>query len=414
MKRLLFFRILRGFTLTATILFLSSCLNQMGENGEKEKGIKLSVQQEKLANAGNEFGFRILEETIGLQTNTMLSPYGLSQVFGMLANGASGETYSQICKIAGFSSSDSDGVNDFFKTMNKGMNSGIGVNFSIKNSLWITNNSSLKRNYASACSKYYSASVQTIDVSKASALTTINNWCARATEGLIDPMFSTLSDQLVMLALNTGYLDAQWASRFNKTATENGTFTDIDGRLQSKAFMQQVNKGDFACYISDEVALVEMPYINGQFSMVCILPGKGIHFEQFIKSLSAEKWEYWTDHLSKETACQVILPKFEITFDAYNLVPILKKMGLTAPFEKGARFDKISEQSLLLSDIRQKNVISVEEDRTLVSSASSATFDPTGIDIHKDFITFRFNEPFLFAIRERSTGVILFLGTLVR
>ena len=405
------YRFLKVIIVAACLWMLPSC-DGFWEDDNSGESIELSASQEKMVKAGNELGFRMMENLNAAGTSTLVSPYGVSQLLGMLSSGATGETRLQICYVAGFPGAGESEVNEFFKAMNKGLDPKNGVNMSIANSLWTATRFPVKRDYVSECSKYYVATAQTVDFSKKSTLTTINKWCSKATDGLIATMFPSLSEQMDMLLLNTGCLDAQWASKFKKTATQKAEFTCADGSKRTKDFMQQVNKGDFRCYVGSEAAMLEMPYLNRMYSMVCVLPGEGSNLEQLLGNLTSDKWADWTARLSDETACQVFLPKFEIAYEG-DLVPVLKGMGLTLPFAEGAQFGNIAEGSMCLSDMRQKSIITVEEDRTLVVASTSSVVQPTGITINKENITFRFDEPFIFAIRERSTGAILFLGTVV-
>ena len=119
---------------------------------------------------------------------------------------------------------------------------------------------------------------------------------------------------------------------------------------------------------------------------------------------------YWTELQSKtkHQSLKLKLPKFKIE-NKDLLTETLKKMGISEAFTQGADFSNLSKDNLFISEIMQANYFCIDEQGTEASAVTgtvnitSPGGTPTAIDFHV-------NRPFLFIIKEKSTGTILFLG----
>ncbi|KAL1318742.1 hypothetical protein HN51_071041 [Arachis hypogaea] len=108
------------------------------------------------------------------------------------------------------------------------------------------------------------------------------------------------------------------------------------------------------------------------------------------------------------------IPRFKLSFKV-EASQMLKEMGLVLPFMKGALTELVEERAAYLSDIIQKCIIEVNEEGTKAVSAARVQLPTTaGRRTTKkqppprfDFIA---DHPFLFLIREKYTGTVLFVG----
>jgi len=114
---------------------------------------------------------------------------------------------------------------------------------------------------------------------------------------------------------------------------------------------------------------------------------------------------------------KLFLPRFKITWGTVNLHDELTALGMTLPFNRSqADFSGINghepphEDSLFISGVLHKTFVEVNEEGTEAAAA-------TGVDMHlgaammpEPVPIFRADHPFLFAIRDRKSGAILFLG----
>ena len=164
----------------------------------------------------------------------------------------------------------------------------------------------------------------------------------------------------------------------------------------------------FLSYFSDEhLQLVELDYGNRAFSMVAVLPSNGKDLNQLINDLDQEKWEHALSHTQRQKVW-LKLPRFKLEND-FLLDEPTRKSGLGKIFSGG--FNKLSDDDLFVSSIRQKTFVEVNEEGTEAAAATSVVM--IGFAGHAkpvEPVRFFANRPFLFLIREKSTGAILFMG----
>ena len=104
----------------------------------------------------------------------------------------------------------------------------------------------------------------------------------------------------------------------------------------------------------------------------------------------------------------VTMPKFKLEYGK-KLNDALKNMGMSIAFDQGrADFYRIADvrpERLYISRVEQKTFIDVNESGTEAAAATSVGIGVTSLPPQ---ITL--NRPFLYAIRERESGTILFIG----
>jgi serpin B len=117
---------------------------------------------------------------------------------------------------------------------------------------------------------------------------------------------------------------------------------------------------------------------------------------------------------------ELFLPRFKVTWGTVNLSGQLTALGMTLAFNQSrADFSGIngheppSDDSLFISAVFHKAFVEVNEEGTEAAAATAVSMiltmalrpsEPPPVPI------FRADHPFLFAIRDRKSGAILFLG----
>ena len=166
---------------------------------------------------------------------------------------------------------------------------------------------------------------------------------------------------------------------------------------------------DYYASEAEGVQLIELPYGNEAFSMVVVLPNEGVEINNCIQDLTAEKWQNWMGSAANKIV-NVELPKFkgEFTYEE-NLKSALQSMGIKDLFNADKCDLSGIANNLLVSMIKQNTFIEVNEEGTEAAAVTggemigSSGKEPIVID----FIA---NRPFFYAIKEKSTNAILFMG----
>ncbi|KAF0218661.1 MAG: serine (or cysteine) proteinase inhibitor clade B (ovalbumin) [Geobacteraceae bacterium] len=353
--------------------------------------------------------------------NTFFSPYSISQAFALLAPGARGTTLSQIEQTISFPLPQ-DRFNPAFNKLNlnlAGKTTGTVLQNGLQtpklnnaNAVWGQQGFSILPAYLDPLAVNYGAGLNLVDFMSApeTARQTINKWVEDQTnnriQNLIPPDGVTSDTRLVLT--NAMWFKANWASQFPKTGTANGSFTNRDGSSSSVPFMSQVFTAPYAQVAGCQA--VDIPYAGGELSMLVIMPTPG-SFDAFLSTLSPTVIGDITSHLA-HTGMDFSMPKYTFTRES-PMGAILQSLGMTDAFAPGrADFSGIDgNRDLFVAAVFHKAFIAVDEEGTEAAAATAINVGVTAAPSANQ--TVKIDHPFLFLIRDRQTGLILFMGKVV-
>lgn len=394
------------YNIMALLCIITVSCNKIGaeedDNAEKEitiAPIELTKAEGEMSQTINGFAIDIYRQAYkeSASSDLLLSPLSLSIDLSMLSSGAKGETARQIYNTLGLGNKPTDEIEQYFKKLCFGLSTVDGEStFCSSNSAWFNKGYEIKKDFSDKLSEGYNAYCKTLDFNEAGTAKTINAWCFEQTEGKIRDIVDqqAISGEIALI-LNAVYFKAPWG--FKMTADSQKTqFNGIT--TQSLTYMQTTR---YLKYLEDEtMQMVSLPYGNGAFSMIIILPKETID-----KTL---EW-FCQDMLDKMTyeKVQVRLPEFEIA-QKNKMTPWLTQLGMTLPFSSGADFSGICESNLKISSIMQSIYIKVNKDGTEAAGVTGGLVGSPGMDI--DPIEFTADKPFIYMIYEHSSGTILFIG----
>ncbi len=371
--------------------------------------IILTTAQTEKVNRDNEFAFDLFKNTITSsgESNVFVSPLSVSIALGMAWNGANGQTKSEMetaMKLSGLSVND---INSYYKIMQSTL-PGIDptTKLNIANSLWYKTGFPVKSDFLKVNTDYFGAYVRELDFSKAWALDTINNWCAKKTNNLIKEPLKEIPGDAVMYLVNAIYFKGIWRKHFETKNTKLADFTNETGKLVKVNMMYQ--KDTFAYAADNYAQYLDMPYGNKAFSMTVILPADSKTTDDVLNYLTANNWNNRIQTMpSKEV--EVYMPRFKTEND-FLLNDPLKNMGMNRAFTDLADFTNIANASLKISKVIHDTYVEVTEEGTEAAAVTIIEIVKTSMPIPQPTPVFRVNKPFIFVIREKSTGVILFIG----
>ena len=400
-----FFAPICGIFVLACLL-LTACEEE--EKLQARKDIPLTRTELNMVEANNEFTFSLFNNLVEISqgSNLMISPFSLSEVLGMLANGAAGETKEEIIKALGFENYSIEEVNTYYKTLRKGLlevdNS---TQLSLANSVWIEENFSIETAFKETLESEYKASVNVLPFNN-SMVEKVNSWCHHQTNGRIT-QFLTETPREELLLLNALYFKGQWKEKFDPKETKEKIFFKEAGTTRSHYMCQDLKA---LCYSVEEenFKLLQLPYGNQAFNMTIALPDKEISVDELVESLSAEKWASCIQQM-KNYNVHVELPLFTAEFEYTDkLKSALQKMGVSTLFESANLSGISSKKGLNISGFKQKTYIEVTEEGTTAAAVSGNGMDMSPSSLAaQEFIV---NRPFVYVIQEISTGAILFIG----
>ncbi|RPH33513.1 MAG: serpin family protein [Bacteroidales bacterium] len=343
--------------------------------------------------------------------NILFSPFSLSVAMGMTYAGTKGVSQEQIGNVFHFTSNDDKFHIQLGNTI-KQINSKVGpIQLKIVNTLWAEKTFPFKQSYNTLLKKAYLAAVKPMDfINKfEQSRLAINDNVYKATNEKIKDLLppNSLNNLTRLVLTNAIYFKGDWKTMFKKELTSDRDFF-IAPKKAIKCSMMSV-KGDFNYYEDSKLQALELPYIGGNFSMVVILPFSKISLEEITKILSNDILDDIVRELNEQEVT-ISIPKFKLS-NGYQLKQMLSKMGMPQPFTDDADFTGMTTaSSLKISDVFHKAFIEVNEQGTEASAATAVVVATKSVHFVKSFIA---NRPFLFLIKEKSTGTILFMGRVV-
>lgn len=376
--------------------------------------------QGKIADNNNDFAcnlFRTIYEQKQDGGSFVVSPISVGYLLGMLHEGADGETRRQINDVLGLGGSVQD-INEYFKKiMDEAPNVDPTVTVKTANSIFVIPKFRILQQYRDDMRKYYKALADTVNYNESSIVNIINNWCKRNTDGMIPEILKNgeLNPNRVMYLLNAVYFKASWAEKFDPNQTRERYFTQLDGTTVNLPMMHLETRATYGK--NDLCKLLRLPYGNGGYSMVVMLPNEGKTIGDIIQNLSAQSLKELL-HQMRSTKVDILLPRFT-TENETHLEKVLSSMGMPRAFSQdAAEFPNMVQKQnndvndIYVSMMKQMAKIEVNEDGTKAAAVTIAEMsERSAMPNRPQREEFHATRPFVYFIVENSTGTIYFMGT---
>jgi serpin B len=373
-------------------------------------GIHGAVQPDTASRAYNRFGFELLAQARQKApgTNLFLSPPGLAFALSMVQNGARGETLRQMAAMLHVEDIPAADLNTANKSLLDHLTSlDPKLKLEIANGLWTDKSAVIEPEFAAANKSAFNAELLSADFKDPAFVKTINDWVSDHTDGKIPQMMQGLLDPMLrIIVLDAIYFKGVWLHPFDRAETRDLPFTLAGG--QAVQHPRMVRSGEFSYRENETFQAVDLPYAGAEVSMVVFLPKGGL--DEFLRTLTAENFEQWTGRMESRRGT-LELPQFKLQ-NEYDLKPILAAMGMPLAFTPQADFSGISSQRLYISWVKQKTYVDVNEEGTEAAAATGIGARAMGVRAQPPPFRMVVDHPFLVALRERKTGLILFLGAI--
>ncbi|MFI5139571.1 MAG: serpin family protein [Sphingobacteriales bacterium] len=377
-------------------------------NQNKGKNLVLSALQQQKVTADNAFTLKLFKNLDSANTggaNLFVSPLSVSFALGMTSNGANGATLTAFKNTLDFAGLTQAQVNDYYNNLITNLPElDPNTTLNIANSIWYRQGFSVLPQFLQTDSSYFHAQAQSLDFTNPSAPGTINNWVNTETHGKIPSIITTIPSNAVMYLVNAMYFKSTWKEKFDPAQTQTQPFYLADNSQVQASFM--TGNLDFNYYNDNTVYVYELPYSNNKYSMVIVMPVNGGAVKDVVAGCDPVKWQTWMSGLVS-IHNTITLPKFKFSYSV-TLNNALTNLGLGIAFTDIADFSLINATvPLKISEVKHKAFVETDESGTTAAAATSVGIVVATAPAPMPPI----NHPFMFAIREMSSGLIVFAGT---
>ncbi|MBP7052612.1 MAG: serpin family protein [Phycisphaerae bacterium] len=411
--------------MAAALLVLASTAVD-GRDNETTK-MDRSKETTWVAEGSNSFAIGLYQRLHSGEGNLFFSPYSISTALAMTYAGAKGQTAEQMAMtlryptvpevlhklaLAGEPLTQEQFAQALGRII-KDLNSRGGKSkyeLRVANALWGQKGFEFLRAFTQTVEDEYDGKLQELDFVKAveKARRTINSWVEKKTNDKIKDLLGPgdLDAATRLVLTNAIYFKGNWASQFKKSRTFDEPFTLLDGTEVQVPMMNQ--KARFGYAETDALQVLEMPYVGEELSMFVLLPRKADGISELEMSLTAENLAQWLDK-AHEREVVVTVPKFKMT-SKFSMAGVLQSMGMTDAFTARADFSGMTgRRDLFISAVIHQAYVDVNEEGTEAAAATAVTMKLTAA-LPDQTPVFRADHPFLFLIRDKASGCILFLG----
>lgn len=373
--------------------------------------------------AGNrDFGFDLYHQLVAANDgkNVFISGHSVSIALAMAYAGAKGDTAAQMKTMLGFTGDDA-ATHVAFNALDLDLDKrgteelapdegGDPFELSVVNQAWGRVGFEFLETYLDLLALNYGAGMRLLDFvgDPDGSRVTINEWVEDEThERIVDLLpEGSISAATALVLTNVIYFKASWLKKFDKGDTVDDEFTRLDDTTVAVKMMSKYDEARHG--VGDGYEYLEVPYVGEKVAMALILPDAG-RFDEVEAALDGPAFGGMIEDAVASTGT-LRLPRFTFGFDS-ALNDSLKALGMTNAFGAGsADFSGIdgAPGNLFISLVQHKSFVAVDEDGTEAAAATAVVMDETSGPA--DTYDLTFDRPFLFAIIDRPTGAVLFLG----
>ena len=356
-----------------------------------------------------DFALRLYRESYD-GNNTLLSPLSVFVALAMTANGANGNTKTQMENVLGMTVAQ---LNEFCAVYLNSLTGNDDVKLALANSIWLRDveNFAVKEAFLQTNADVYSAGAFRAPFN-ASTVKDVNQWVKDHTDGMIDKIVDGFTSQDVMLLINALVFDGKWASPYTlDTQVRTGDFHLENGNVKRVTYLL----GSEYRYLTDgdrAVGFVK-PYVGWRYAFAALLPAKGTPVADYVASLTGETVISILQN-AQNVSVETEMPKFETQYKIV-LNNALSKMGMSDAFDPDAAdFTGITESFPMfwIDEVLHKTCIEVGEKGTRAAAVTSVRGKAASADMEENVPPVILDRPFVYLILDTQTNLPLFIGTL--
>ncbi|MHB1329626.1 MAG: serpin family protein, partial [Gemmatimonadales bacterium] len=370
----------------------------------------LSSDELAAIRANNAFAFSLLGRVAKTDAdkNVFLSPLSVSLALGMVMDGARGTTREAMANTLGFGTLPPGAINAGYRDLMALLGSlDEQVKLTIANSIWTEQTFPILPTFLGNARTYFDAEAEALDFRSPAAVSTINSWVNRRTDGKIPTILDNISSDEILFAINAVHFKGSWRKQFRPDDTRTGTFNAQDGRQQQVPFMHR--EGPAPYYAGSDFHAVDLWYGAGAYSMTVLVPTGSTTADDLVGRLTADQFATIADGL-RDADVVFAMPKLRLD-DKHSLRTALTQLGMGIAFTRQADLRGISDAAALqITRVDHKTFVDINEEGTEAAAVTSVGVGVTSAPVR---VSVTVDRPYVFVIRERLSGTVLFTGRIL-
>ena len=347
-----------------------------------------------------------LEQNSG--SNVLLSPFSVMQALAMTANGAAGDTRTEMENTLG--GIPMEQLNPYLCWQRKHLPENENEKLKTANSVWFRDDAermTVEQDFLNKTANVFGAEAYKAPFD-GSTVDEINDWCSGHTDGMIPELLDVIPPDAVMYLINAVCFEAKWAQIYEDAPMDH-PFTLSDGSSQTVKMMYS----DESAYLEDAHATGFLKYYQGgDYAFAALLPEEGMTPEAYLAQLDADALHTMLTS-PENTAVSAGLPKFSFDYDT-ELAGNLIEMGMPRACSMGADFSGITKNDAIwISRVLHKTHIDVDTEGTKAAAVTAVEMaDEAVAEMPEDPKTVILDRPFVFMIVDTENGLPVFSGVL--
>jgi serine protease inhibitor len=386
----------------ASVFFFAATGRLAGTQGKADPAV---------LEGGNTFALDLYAHLRQQEGNLFFSPYSISTALAMTYAGAKGDTAAEMAKTLHFPA-DSDKLHASYAALLGQLNGDgkdRGYQLDVANALWGQKGYPFLQPFLTLVRDRYRAGLSELDFRNSEeARKIINTWVEKKTRDKIKDLLpeGSINGLTRLVLTNAIYFKGDWATPFQKKATREDKFSTSASDSVKAPMMHQTNR--FGYLDGGSFQALEMPYAGKELSMVVLLPNQVDGLADFEKTLTPDNLKSWVGKLRPERV-EVALPKFKMT-NRFEMNKTLSEMGMPLAFSDKADFSGMNgSKNLYITGVFHKAFVDVNEEGTEAAAATGVVVGERSAPAQKAR-RFHADHPFVFLIRDVSSGSVLFMG----
>lgn len=387
----------------------------------------LTKSQQTVADKEIKFSFEYFRSLCDNNINNIaVSPFSTFTTLSMFASGVKGDVYDELTTALHFDGLYPKDVADYCRNITSDLKElDNNVTFVSSNSMWYKpEHRHPIKEYVSLIDSCFGVKTFTLGIEPDNNLMRINKWAYDNSCGMIPVILKKTetpngNNPVSLLLANVTYFEGAWTSdQYEKEVIK---FTDIAGKETEINFFGpkdfQEMKGFNLGYGDQSLpSVLWIPYGNGGFSMVVILPPKDKSLDKFVSGLTAEKFLSYSSEAHNAVKVHFRIPVFENACDLLLIdnINALKKLGINKLFSHAPNVlnGMFEDEYACLENLHQSTKLLVTEKGTVATAITGAGEGMTSLALPQ-FRTFTADRPFVYAIVDVH-NTILFMGTMTK